>query len=280
MKEFMSKKGIAIAVAALAVALAAAVTVAVGGGRTGFATLLSEPFFKPLRGALNTLVGSLEQTYDYMYRYDEMAAENQRLKSRVAELEQEYREYTEISEENERFRKLLGFAERHQDLKMEPVSVVSWTASNFACSFTVSKGSSAGVELYDPVVDENGFLVGQVTAVTPSSATVTACIDTSAKVGALIYETGATGVISGEFELFEDGNLKFSYYGDEGLINVGDTVVTSGTGGRYPAGLVIGTVTGLTVDASGLDPYALVEPSADIRESTHLFVVTDFAVSE
>lgn len=280
MKEFISKKGIWIAGAAIIVAIAAAVSTALGGGHAGFASLLSEPFFKPLRGAMTTLVDLLENTYDYMYRFDEMAAENERLKSRVAELEREYREYTEISEENERLHKLLGFAERHQDIEMEPVSVVSWTASNFACSFTVSKGSSAGVELYDPVVDENGFLVGQVTSVTSASATVTACIDTSAHVGAVIYETGTTGVISGEFELFADGELKFSYYGDDGLVNAGDTVVTSGSGGLYPAGLVIGTVAGLKAGSSGLDPYAVVEPSADIRESSHLYVVTDFAVSE
>lgn len=280
MKDFISKKGIYIAGAAIVVAIAAAVSVALSGGHAGFAALLSEPFFKPLRSAMTTLVGSLEHTYDYMYRYDEIVAENERLKSRVAELEQEYREYTEISEENRRLRSLLGFAQRHQDIRMEPVSVISWTASNFACSFTVSKGSSSGVSLYDPVVDENGHLVGQVTSVTEGSATVTAVIDTSSHVGALIYETGTTGVISGEFELFTDGNLKFSYYGEGGLITVGDTVVTSGSGGRYPAGLVIGTVIGVAVGPSGLDSYALVEPSAQIRDSAHLFIITDFAVSE
>lgn len=280
MKDFFSKKGVYIAAAAIVVAIAAAISVAVSGGHAGFASLLSEPFFKPLRSAMTTLVGTLEHTYDYMYRFDEMEAENQRLKSRIAQLEQEYREYTEISEENKRLRSLLGFAERHEDLTMAPVSVISWTASNFACSFTVSKGSSAGIALYDPVVDENGYLVGRVTSVTSTSSTVTAVIDTSTRIGALIYETGATGVISGEFELFSDGDLKFSYYGADDLLSVGDTVVTSGSGGLYPAGLVIGKVTGIAAGSSGLDPYAVVEPSANIRDSAHLYVITDFAVSE
>ena len=280
MKDYITKKGIFIAAAAIVVSVAAAISVAVSGGRAGFASLLSEPFFKPVKSAMTSLVSSLEHLYDYMYRYDEIVAENNRLRGRVAELEQEYREYTEISEENERLRSLLGFAERHEDFDMEPVSVISWTASNFASSFTVSKGSNAGIALYDPVVDENGHLVGQVTSVTSGSSTVTTVIDTSSHVGALIYETGATGVISGEFELFRDGRLKFSYFSTEIPLTVGDTVVTSGSGGLYPAGLVIGTVTGISVSSSGLDPYAVVETAADIGDSTHLFVITDFAVSE
>ena len=278
MKDFFSKKGIFIAAAAILVAIAAAVTVAVSDGRAGFASLMSEPFFKPVKSAMTSLVGSLERTYDYMYRYDEIEAENQQLRARIAQLEREYREYTQISEENQRLRALLGFAERHEDLQMEPVSVVAWTASNFSSSFTVSKGASAA--LYDPVVTENGYLVGQVTSVTSTSATVTTVIDTSMRVGALIYESGETGVVSGDYDLFKSGLLKLAYLGEDSGLVIGGTVVTSGSGGVYPAGLVIGTVSGIAVGSSGLDPYAMVEPSADISQVTHLYVITDFAVSE
>ncbi len=280
MKEFISKKGIYIAIAAILVAIAAAVTVAVTGGHAGFASLLSEPFFKPVKSALTSLVGSLEHAYDYIYRYDEMEAENQRLRARIAELERDYREYTEISEENARLRALLGFAGRHEDLVMEPVTVVSWTASNFSSSFTISKGSSSGVELYDPVVTENGYLVGQVTSVTSTSATVTTVIDTSLRIGALISEGGVTGVLSGDYDLFRSGLMKLSYLGEDGSLIIGSTVVTSGSGGVYPAGLVVGTISGIAVGSSGLDPYAIVEPSADISGVTHVYVITDFAVNE
>lgn len=280
MKAFISKKGIYIAVAAVIIAIISAITVAVSGGGTGLANLLSEPFFKPVKSAMTSLVASLEHTYDYMYRYDEMEAENKALRGRIAELEQNYREYTEISEENQRLRSLLGFAERHEDYEMEPVSVISWTASNFSSSFTVSKGSSAGVSLGDPVITENGYVVGQVTSVTASSSVVTTVLDTTSRIGAFIYENGETGVVTGDFELFKDGLVKMSYLGENSNVIIGETVVTSGSGGVYPAGLVIGTVTGISVSSSGLDPYAIVQPSADIQSSAHLFVITDFAVSE
>ncbi len=280
MKDFISKKGIYIAVAAVVVAIAAAISVAVSGGNSGFANMLSEPFFKPIKGAMTSLVGSLEHIYDYMYRYDELQAENERLLARVAELERDYREYTEVSEENERLHKLLGFAERHEDIVMEPVSVISWTASNFSSSFTVSKGTSAGIAVGDPIVTANGYLVGQVTSATSSSCTVTTLLDTTFRVGAVIYESGDTGVISGDHQLMKEDRVKLAYIGDEANIMTGSTVVTSGSGGLFPAGLVIGKVSGISVSSSGLDPFAIVEPSADIGESAHLYVITDFAVSE
>lgn len=276
----MSKKGIYIAIAAIVVAVAAAITVAVSGGHAGFASLLSEPFFKPVKSAVTSLVSTLERTYDYIYRYDEIEAENERLRARIAELERDYREYTEISEENERLRTLLGFAGRHEDLVLEPVTVISWTASNFSSSFTISKGSSSGIELGDPVITENGYIVGQVTSVTSASATVTTVIDTSLRIGALIYESAATGVLSGDYELFRSGLMKLSYLGEDSELVIGSTVVTSGSGGVYPAGLVIGTISGIAVGSSGLDPYAIVEPSADISGVTHVYVITDFAVNE
>lgn len=280
LKELISKKGFYIVGAAVLVAVAAAVTVALSAGHAGFASLLSEPFFKPLRSVMTSLVDSLEHAYDYLYRYDEMEAENARLRARVAELEREYREYTEISEENERYRNLLGFAERHENMTMEPVTVLSWTASNYSSSFTVSKGSSAGIEVSDPVVDEYGNLVGQVTSVTGASCVVTTLVDTTTSLGALLYESGETGVASGDYTLFKDSKLKVSYINDMDGAVIGGTVVTSGSGGVYPSGIVIGAISGISVSSSGLDPYAVVEPATELSKLTHVFVITDFAVSE
>ncbi len=281
MKDFFSsKKAVYVAVAAVIVAVAAALTAALSSGGAGFASMLSQPFFKPLKSAMTSLVNTLEHAYGYMYRYDEIEAENERLRARIAQLEEEYREYTEVSEENERLRTLLGFTERSDAMDLEPVSVISWTASNFSSSFTISKGSSSGVELHDPVITENGYLVGYVTEVTGGASTVTTIIDTTTSIGALIYGTSDTGVVTGDFDLFKSGQMKLSYLGDGGSVIIGRTVVTSGGGGVYPSGLVLGYIDSVAVDSSGLDPYAVVTPAADIASVSHLYVITDFAVSE
>ena len=280
MKEFIRKKGIYIALAAVVIAIAAAISVALSGGNSSFAAMLSQPFFKPIKSALTSMVGTLEDAYDYMYSFDELKAENEELRARVAQLEEEYREYTEISEENSRLRQLLGFTEKREELKLSPVTIIGWTASNFSSSFTISKGSDAGVELYDPVITETGYLVGQVTQVTSASSTVTTVIDTSLSVGALIYETGDTGVTAGDFELFREGLTKLTYLGGDSDTVIGSTVVTSGSGGAYPSGLVIGYIDGVSDSSSGLEPSAIIRPAADIENLTHVYVIVDFEVSE
>ncbi len=279
MKDFITKKGIYIAIAAVVIAIIAAVSVAISGGRGDLASMLSQPFFRPLRSAVTALVDSLESIYNYMYSYDEMEAENQELRNRVAQLEEEYREYTQMSQEVDRLRELLGFSETREELKFTPVSVISWTASNFASSFTISRGSNAGIELYDAVVTSTGYLVGQVTGVTASSATVTTILDTTMSIGARVYESGGTGVAQGDFQLFLDSKLKMSYLSEDDEIIIGDTVVTSGEGGLFPSDLVIGYVDSLVASSSGLDDYAIIRPAADINGVTDVYVVTETAIS-
>ncbi len=278
MKDFITKKGIYIAIAAVVIAIIAAVSVAISGGRGDLASMLSQPFFRPLRSAMTALVDSLESIYNYMYSYDEMEAENQELRNRVAELEEEYREYTQMSQEVDRLRELLGFSETREELKFTPVSVISWTASNFASSFTISRGSNAGIELYDAVVTSTGYLVGQVTGVTASSATVTTILDTTMSIGARVYESGGTGVAQGDFQLFLDNKLKMAYLSEDDEIIIGDTVVTSGEGGLFPSDLVIGYVESLVASDSGLEDYAIIRPAADINGVTDVYVVTETAI--
>ncbi len=107
MKDLISKKGIIVAAVAIVIALIAAVTMAVSGGNADFGRVISEPVFKPLRSAMNGLVGTLEDIYGYIYRYDSVVAENAQLKERIAELERDSRDYTEIVEENDRLRSAL-----------------------------------------------------------------------------------------------------------------------------------------------------------------------------
>ena len=280
MKDFITKKGIYIAIAAVVIAIIAAISVALSGGRGDIATMLSQPFFRPIRNAITSMVDGLEQIYNYMYNYDQIEAENQELRERVAELEEEYREYTQMSQEVDRLRELLGFSETREELKFTPVSVISWTASNYSSTFTISRGSNAGIELYDAVMTSAGYLVGQVTGISESSATVTTILDTSMNVGAILYETGETGVACGDFRLFRDGKLRMDYVGDSDSTIIGDTVVTSGESGVFPSDLVIGYVESVGEEVSNLNTYAVITPAADIEHVTEVFVVTEQAVSQ
>lgn len=278
MKDLVSKKSIWVAAVAILVALAAAITVALNGGNIDFATLLTEPFFQPLRGVMMSIADSVEELYGYTYRYDSILAENEELRARVAQLEEGYREYNEINEENARLRALLGFKERHtgMDFELEPVTIISWTASNFSSSFTINRGAASGIAVGDTVITAEGYLVGQVTQVGTSSSTVVSIIDTTMSVGAILSGTDETGIVEGDFSLFQSSRLRLAYLDNSANVIVGDTVLTSGRGGNSPAGLIIGYVESLQENTTGRDTFGAVRPAADLSSISHIYVITDY----
>ena len=279
MKDRVSKKALYIVIIAVIIAVIAAIGSATSQGGSSFVQTLSEPLFKPLRSVMTSIVNSLEDVYGYIYRYDELVAENEALRQRIATLEDEYKEYTEISAENERLKALIDFDQGNedQDFTYESVSIISWTASNYSSSFSISRGSSSGISVGDCVITEHGYLVGVVTEVGASSSTVTSVLDTTTNIGAMLYSSNELGLIEGDFSLFKEGKLKLSYLEDSTGIAIGETVVTSGRGGTYPSGLIIGYVESIGDNPSGLDYYAIVTPAADFDNMTRLYVITSFS---
>lgn len=279
MKSLFSKrKGMAVIAVAVAIALISIITMSLSSGNSDVISGTESVMMKPVRSLMTALVQSLEKIYGYMYKYDLIVEENKQLKAEIAELEEEYRDYAAISDENEQLRNLLGLSSRHSDFKYESATIISWTASNWSSTFTLGKGSSSGIELYDCVVTDNGYLVGQVTELGSTTATVTTILDTSSDIGALVYSSSEVAVIEGDYKLLQEGMVKLSYLADTAAVATGDTIVTSGMGGMFPQGLVIGYVENVYSTASGLAGYAAIKPAADIDGLTHVFVVTDFEV--
>lgn len=280
MKKILNKKGIAIIAAAVVIALVSVITMTMNPGNSDALSSVGNVITRPIKNMMTSLVQSLERIYGYMYKYDQIVDENEELKAKIAKLEEEYRDYTAISNENEQLKQLLGFSSRHSDYKYEPATIISWTASNWSSTFTIGKGSNSGIELYDCVITENGYLVGRVTELGPSTATITTILDTSSSIGALIYASSEVAVIEGDYKLYQDGMVKLAYLPDDATIATGDTIITSGKGGNFPQGLVIGYVADVYQTSSGLADYASVTPAANIENLTHVYIITEYEGNE
>lgn len=279
MKGILKKRGLLIVAAAVVVALISLVAINVTGGHTdGFSGPI-KVVTQPFESVMTAMVRSLERVYGYIYEYDRVVNENAELREKVARLEKEYREYSEISQENERLRALLGLSQR-SEYQYETAAVISWSASTWSSSFTIGKGTSSGLKLGDCVVTETGYVVGKITEITAANATVTTILDSSSSVSAAIYKTGATAVAQGDFELMRQGLLALRYLSDETDFVRGDTIVTSGKGGVYPRGLVIGYVEDVTYSASGIDLQASVRPAAEMEDLLYVFVITGFDAAD
>ena len=123
----------------VAVVLVLALIAGALGGKAGFLTNLDGIVRAPLQKAATVTAQWLESIYGYIYKYDQLKAENEQLRTQLAEAQAQAREGQEAIAENERYRDLLGFTQRHTDFELEPANVVSYGASNWSSTLTLSK---------------------------------------------------------------------------------------------------------------------------------------------
>ena len=271
MKKFFKHSGVVVGAALVMVLIVLLIASLFGSGLHSV-----RDFFAPLDRTVNAGMARLEQLYAYMYRFDELEAENAELRARIAAMEEEVRQSVSSNEENARLRRLLGLAEDHPDYNFVDATLISWTASGWESAFTIDKGTRNGIEVGDCVITEEGFLVGRITEVGNSTATVETILDSASGVGALVDRTGATAVAEGDYALMNEGKLRLAYIADSSEVVAGDVVMSAGKGGISPSGLVIGTVESVMLDPSGLSSSGVVLPSADIPAVTKLFIITDY----
>ena len=88
------------------------------------------------------------------------------------------------------------------------------------------------------------------------------------------------GILEGDFTLMQEGCLKLGYLPDGAQLVAGDEVLTSGKGGIYPSGLVVGQVEGVFTEPSGMTRYAVIRPRVDLDSLVEVFVIKDFDIIE
>jgi rod shape-determining protein MreC len=279
MKTLLNKKNVAIIAVALIIAIVALVSVNTSG-TSGAVTGAAELFSVPLKRAAESIARSFESLYGYIYDYENLVSENAALKAQIAELRQNYSEYTEMAAENARLNELLELKARHSDHVYDDAVIVTWGASNWESSFTVSLGSAnSDVAAGDSVITETGVLIGRVTEVGAVTSTAVSVIDTTFSAGALAGERREQSVASGDFALMREGMLRLDFLPEGDNVLSGDTVVTSGKGGIFPEGLVIGDVTDILINDTGIGYYGVIKPAADLNNVTYVYVITDFEIS-
>ena len=280
MKEYLRKNGIRVAIIVCAVALVIGLGAASRDGQIGFLQNMTGVLEAPVKKVLSSTVNWFDTIYGYLFEYDSLLAENESLRSQLADAQTSARNGIQASEENARLRKLLELRDAHTDYVMESSKVVLWSSSNWSSSFTISKGKDSGIELGDPVITEYGVLVGQITEIGSTWATVSTLLDVDMSVGAFVGNAQTSGMVVGEYSFMKKNQAKLTYMAEGAQIFVGDEVLTSGSGGAFPAGLVIGTLSAVKTESGGQLEYGVVEPGCNFGQLVQVFVIKDFAVVE
>ena len=211
---------------------------------------------------------------------EQLLEENAQLKQQVAELQSQLVDYYDLKKENAQLYKYLDMKEQNQDFQLVAASVIGRDPNRFY-TFTIDRGTNAGVSVNDPVVTDEG-VVGWVSSANSISAEVTAILspDTrmggSAQAGGMDKVTGDSGVVSTDLMLADQGLVKLGYLTAETTAQPGDIVVTSGLGSIYPQNLKIGTIRSIEHEEYDVSLYALVEPFVDVTQVKDVMVITSF----
>lgn len=191
---------------------------------------------------------------------EELRQQNQRLRTRVAELE-------ESRLENERLRSLVELAQA-QDLDSVAARVIGRPTNSWEGTIIIDRGSSDGITAGMPVIGAGGLL-GQTVSVTGGSARVRLITDQRSGVAAMIQRSRAEGIVRGSI----DGSLTFDFVSTETTLTPGDVVITSGMGGVYPKGIVIGEVTDVRLLENSLFQEIDLEAAARLTGLEEVLVI-------
>ena len=270
MKEFFRQHGLRILAVAAAVAVALSLLTYFSSTSSvleNIAGVLTYPF-RAAATAVSDWAADKRQYYE----------DTTTLKEENAALRAQQRQAQADSEENKLLRELLKLQQQRRDFTFVSTAVLAHSESSWTSSLSLNHGTDQDIAVGDCVVSAEGYLVGVISEVGLNWSTVLTVIDTDTELGARIFRTGEVAVAEGDFSLMGQGKLKLSYLTSDDEVLIGDQIVTSGLGGYYPSGLVIGSVESLQTGDDGLARYAVLAPMMDFDALTEVFVITDFTI--
>jgi rod shape-determining protein MreC len=205
--------------------------------------------------SLPELFSSQEKNLLLQKEIEVLRAENARLK------EQEI--------ENEQLKKLLKSAEQTNfDVKLAYVigrSPISWRAIAI-----IDIGANDGIQIGMPVISSAG-LVGKVVGVSNKTAEVQLITDQYSSISARDQSTRAVGLIEGNI----NGTINFNLIAKDQQIAKGDIIVTSGFGGVFPKGILIGNVEDVQDKPYLFYKQVLIKPFINFNNIEEVLVITN-----
>ena len=268
---FSTKVKIILVVAAL---LTAALAIYSGISNQSLPSVIVQGVLAPFRAAGTTLTNTAEKYYSYMFRYEALDAANKVLEERIAQMEDVARQADSVARENERLRKLLDL-KATKDYKLVDAYIIGWSSSDWESTFTINRGTNAGIRENLCAITANGEVVGLVTEVGVNYAVVKTVLDSTLEISGTISTSGYNGMVKGGYTSGNDTLLQMNYLPSDSIIRNKDQVVTSGST-VYPRGLIIGSVVDAGYEETGVAKFALLDPAADINSLEQVFIITAY----
>lgn len=226
----------------------------------GISTFLSE-------AALNTIYFPFFHVKNTINDLASVHEENQKLRQALVDASIRVTLLEEAGRENIRLRSILGF-EPPSGYTLLPAKVMAVTGNKLPVSAIVNRGEMDGVRLNEPIINEEGLL-GRVSSLTETHCTIQLLTDPTNRVAVRVAESREMGIA----KFVPSQGMIVDNIPSQGDVKQGDLILSSGLGGVYPPGLVVGTV--IAVERSKQEPFLIVRlaPSADFNSLDELFVL-------
>lgn len=263
----MTKFNILVTLIVVAVALS---LVTVGSG-------LTRSIQNGLMRVLSPFIGSSAAAEQKLSEMGEPQPDVSSLKRRVVELEMEVdrhrilsQKYVQVLAENNQLRELVNFR-KLSPLKLTAARVLKRVSSTWWSTMIIDKGALDGLATDTPVLNASG-LIGKTGKMAPHMAEVILLTDEMCRVSARIEGTLEKGILAGERGAVDlKPDLRLSFLSRSAIIPTGAPVLTTGEGGIFPGGIMIGRVKRFEI--KDITAEAVIEPAVDFSQLEHVFVL-------
>ena len=183
-------------------------------------------------------------------------------------------EASEALAENERLRTLLGYRQMMTQFDMVGARVIGRDSATWSSVIIIDRGQKDGVNTDMTVVTEKG-LVGHILEAGWNTSKVQLILDPRSSVGTIVQraESRVAGIVQGDLD--NPTMPQMVNIPKNADVVEGDVIVTSGFGGTYPKGIVVGLVSSLQNDSGGLLKIGLLEPAVDFQKLEDVMVITE-----
>ena len=224
-------------------------------------------FFSPIQNLLTSTTSYVSDAFDHYFFLVETSKENDRLLLKVNLLSKKNNELIERNKLLERSDNLIEFLDK-DERPFVIAKVIGYDATQWSKVIFINRGTNHKVQKNSSVMNNAG-VIGHVIHSSPNSSKVLLITDSRSAVDSLFQETRESGITVGTGENI----CKMKFVPISAKINLGDKVVSSGLGGVFPKGLVVGRVVDIVKQSQELFQDIMVEPSADLSNIEEVIVL-------
>lgn len=233
----------------------------------------------PYQKGVSAIGTYLSEKKDALVNVYDLLNENQELRNKINDLEDENTRLQQDKYELDTLRELYELDQNYETYEKIGAKVIYRDAGNWFSTFIIDKGYKDGIEPDMNVICGNG-LVGRISVVGPNWSKIISIISDNSNVSSTILSTQDNIIVTGNLEMLENGVIPFSQLIDEEEnVSKGDKVVTSNISDKFLPGILIGYIENIENDPNNLTKSGTIIPAVDFEHIDDVLIITSLKQS-